>query len=145
MTKVPPMVRRRDAAQATLARFGDVPLKLGKNDCVRMGAFALRQMGHRPQLGRAGSYSTPIGAVRALKRAGYASLADALDGLGLARIAPAAALPADILLLASEGPLDGAIAVVLGNGRALAYHQHAEGAVVVHPVDVVSAWRVPPK
>ena len=135
------MIRRQQAAQATVDRFLDQPYELGKNDCVRLAAFALRKMGRRPQLGRAGSYSSTTGAVRALRRAGFATLAEAMDALGLDRIAPAAALPCDILLVPAEGPFDGALHVAVGNGRTISYHQDAIGATILQPIQYLAAWR----
>lgn len=135
------MIRRQQAAQATVDRFKGQPWQLGKNDCVRMAAFALRKMGHRPKLGKAGTYTTGAGALRALKRAGFNSLAEALDALGLARIPPAAALPGDIIMIPGEAPLDGALTVAVGNGRVLGYHEDATGAEVLHPVAFIAAWR----
>jgi hypothetical protein len=135
------MIRRQQAAQAAVDRFKGQPWELGKNDCVRMAAFVLRKMGHRPQLGKAGSYKTGAGALLALKRAGYDTLADALDGLGLERIAPAAARVADIVMIPGEAPLDGALTVAVGNGRVLGFHEDAEGAEILQPVDFLGAWR----
>lgn len=135
------MLSRRDAAQATLDRFKGEAMRYGKNDCVRMAAFVLRKRGHRPQLGKAGTYSNAIGAQRALKRAGFDTLADALDALGLERIPPAAALPADIIMVPGEGSFGGALQVVVGNGRTLGYHQDLDGAEILMPVEFVAAWR----
>lgn len=137
------MVRRVDAAQATLDRFKDKPFAFGMNDCVRLVAFHLRKMGYSPSLAKAGTYKTAISARAALKRAGYDSLGAALDALGLPRIPPAAALVGDIVSL-DAGDVFGALAVSVGNGRICGYHEDAEGAVVVQPVSVVSAWRVLP-
>lgn len=138
------LVCRRDAAQATLDRFGDQPFTWGKRDCCRMVAFHLKLLGYRPQLAKGGTYSSLLGATRALARAGVESLAAALDALSLPRIAPAAAIVGDIIAIPSEGPLD-ALAVALGNGRALAYHQDLPNAVVVQPLEMVAAWRVDPR
>jgi hypothetical protein len=136
------MVRRQKAAQATVNRFKGAPFAYGRNDCVRMAVFVLRQMGHRPHLGRAGTYSSARGAVRALKRAGFASLAEAMDGQHLARIAPAAALPGDLVMIPAEAPFDGALTVAVGNGRVLGYHQDLDGADILQPVQYLAAWRL---
>lgn len=135
------MIRRQQAAQATVDRFKGAPWQLGKNDCVRVAAFVLRKMGHRPQLGKAGSYKTGAGALRALRRAGHASLADALDALGLERIPPAAALPADIVMIPGEAPLDGALTVAVGNGRVLGFHEDEGAATILQPTEYLAAWR----
>lgn len=126
---------------ATIARFQHQPFKLGKNDCVRMAAYVLRKRGYRPQLGKAGTYTTLVGAKRALKRAGFDTIAEALDALGLTRIAPAAALPCDIIMVPGEGPLDGALHVAVGNGRTLAYHADIDGADILQPIEFIAAWR----
>ena len=135
------MLRRVAAAQATLDRFKARPFRFGTNDCARMVAFHLKKLGVPVRLAKAGSYRSILGATRALRALGYASLGEALDGHGLSRIAPAAAIVGDIVELPGEPPF-GALAVVMGNGRALAYHQDAAGAVVVQPTAYVAAWRV---
>lgn len=136
-----PMVRRVDAVQATIDRFRDKPLKLGTDDCVRMAAFALRKQGVKASLLKAGSYSSETGARRAMKRLGYETLADALDALGLPRIAPAACLPGDILSLRAADGDDLALAVAVGNGRALGFWEAAGVCTVFQPLAYHAAWR----
>ena len=136
------MIRRQQAAQAAVDRFKGQPWQLGKNDCVRMAAFVLRKMGHRPQLGKAGTYSTGAGALRALKRAGFDTLAEALDALGLERIPPAAARVADIVMIPAGEPFDGALTIAVGNGRVLGFHENSSAAEVLQPVEVIAAWRL---
>jgi hypothetical protein len=109
---------RRDVAQATLDAFFGKPLAWGKTDCARLGAFTLKGLGYKPALARGGFYSSPKGAWRALKRAGFDSLTAAIDALALPRIPPAAALPADLIVLPGEDGWD-AVHVAVGNGRAL--------------------------
>ena len=137
------IVRRRDAAQATLDRFRDRPFRFGRYDCVRLAAFHLRQLGHRPQLARAGSYASALAARRALERAGHRSVAEAVDAL-LPRIAPATALVGDIVQMDAEDDLGG-LAVLLGGGRAIGYHQDLVGAGVLQPVAIAIAWRADPR
>jgi hypothetical protein len=136
------LLRRQQAVQAAVDRFKGQPLAYGKNDCVRLAAFVLRKMGHRPQLAKAGSYSTALGAARALQHAGFEDLAAAVDALGLPRIAPAAAWVADLVLLPAEGPFGGALSVAVGNGRVLGYHEDVDGADILQPVQYLAAWRV---
>ncbi|WP_309091710.1 DUF6950 family protein [Phenylobacterium sp.] len=134
------MVRRVAAVEATIARFKDKPLKLGTDDCVRMAAFALRKQGVKASLLKAGSYSSEVGARRVMKRLGYETLADALDGLGLPDIAPAMALPGDILSLRSvEGDI--ALTMAVGNGRVLGFWEAAGVCTVFQPVEYHRAWR----
>src|SRR3546814_12556028 len=92
---VPVMEARRRATQATADRFRDQPFTWGKNDCVRMVAFHLRKLGYRPKLAKAGSYSSALGAKRALARAGFETTGQALDALGIERIATAVAMLGD--------------------------------------------------
>jgi len=140
---IPPLQRRRDAAQATLDRFKDQPFAFGKNDCVRLVAFHLRKLGYRPQLAKAGTYRTALSARRALERAGFGSLAEALDAIGLERIAPAAVIVGDVVQCEGDDEL-GALAVYVGNGRILGYSEDAAGAVVMQSLKIDLAWRAPP-
>ncbi|SFS42172.1 DUF6950 family protein [Brevundimonas viscosa] len=136
-----PMIRRVEAVQATIDRFRDKPLKLGTDDCVRMAAFALRKQGVRASLLKAGSYSSEAGARRVMKRLGYETLAEAVDALGLPRIAPAMALPGDILTLPAADGSDLALAVAVGNGRVLGFWEAAGVCTVFQPLRYDAAWR----
>ena len=98
-------------------------------------------MGGRVRIAKAGSYSTALGARRALGRLGVKSLPELIDAHGLLRIAPAAALPGDLLELQSD-EATGAVCVVLGNGRVLGWHAAVPEAEVLQPYAVLSAWRV---
>ena len=141
MKSQPVMVRRVTAAQATLDHWQGVPFQWGKADCVRMAVFHLKQLGHKVTLAKAGAYSSALGAKRALVRSGYADLPGAMDAHGFARIPPAAALAGDVLLLPGEDGF-GALAIALGNGRALCWHPDADGAVVCQPLEYQAAWSV---
>jgi hypothetical protein len=136
------MIKRQQVAQAAVDRFKGEPLIFGKNDCARMAAFVLRKFGHSPKMARAGTYSNAIGAVRALQRSGHASLEAWIDSLGLERIAPAAALPGDLVLLPAAEPFGGGLTIAVGNGRVLGYHDDLDAAEVLHPVVYVTAWRL---
>lgn len=141
MKQQPIMTRRVAAAQATLDRFQGRPFAFGKDDCARMVLFHLRQIGLKPRIAKAGSYSTLLGARRALARAGFATLAEAVDAQGLLRIPPAAAVVGDLLMMPGVDDF-GALAVALGNGRVIAWHEDAAGACVCQPVAFVTAWSV---
>lgn len=143
MNGQPVMVARAAAAQKTLDKFKDEPLRYGVRDCVRMAATHLRLLGYKVRLPSSGSYRSPRSGLKALKARGFASLADALDGIGLPRIAPAAAIVGDIIQMPGDQDI-GALAIAMGNGRALAYHEEAVGAVVVEPLEVIAAWRADP-
>jgi hypothetical protein len=138
------MIRRRDAAQATLDAFADKPFQWGTRDCSRLVAFHLRKLGYKVRLPASGSYRSLHGALKALKATGHATLGDALDALGLERIAPAAALVGDVMEWPSENDL-AALGVALGNGRMVAYHPDAAGATTLQPVELIAAWRAAPR
>lgn len=137
-----PLIQRAAAAQATLDYFTGRPFAWGEADCVRLAAFHLRQMGRTPKgLARAGSYGSEKMARRALLRTGFASLDAAVDGQGLPRIPPAAALVGDLVGLQGEGAWT-SLTVALGNGRVLGFHSGA--ARVLKPVLPIVAWRIEP-
>jgi hypothetical protein len=136
---------RQKAFAATVAYFKDRPLVWGRTDCARIIARHVRHMGYRTKLAKAGSYSSLIGAVRALKRTGFASLPEALDSMGFTRIPPAAALIADILALPGDGDLH-ALQIVAGNGRVWGYHVDSDVPCFIQPtLEVAIAWRVEPR
>jgi hypothetical protein len=140
-----PLITRRDAAQATLDTWSSRPMKLGEADCVRMTAAHLRLLGYKVKLPPAGSYRTINSAVKALHKAGHATIGGALDAMGLERITPAAAIVGDIILMPAEHEL-GALVVVMGNGRVAGWHDdHAAGVVVMQPLEMLAAWRADPR
>ncbi len=141
MKSQPIMVRRVAAAQATLDRFQGRAFAFGKDDCARMAVFHLRKLGLHPRIAKAGSYSSLLGARRALARSGFTSLAEAVDSHGLIRIAPAAAVVGDLLMLPGVEDF-GALTIAMGNGRVLGWHEDAPGAAVLQPIDFVTAWSV---
>ena len=145
MTDLPPLMRRMRAAESAIARFSDKPFAWGEFDCLRLAAFTLREMGHAPPLRQAGQYRTLIGAHRALKRTGFATLHAWIDAWGLQRIRPAMALPADILALPSEIETMPALGVVLPNGRVLAYAPElgcAAPVTLLAHIHPIAAWSV---
>lgn len=139
----PIMVRRVAAAQWTLDTFRRRKFKLGTADCVRMTAGHLRKLGYKVKLPAAGSYSSAVTAMRRLQERGFTDLPQALEAHGLVPIPPAAAIVGDVLQLEADHPL-GALAIALGNGRVVGYHQDTPGAEVLQPVAIERAWRAMP-
>lgn len=140
------MRQRASAAQATLDRFGGKRFQWGKHDCVRMAIFHLRKMGHKPPTVGAAGYRSALGARRALTRAGFDSLAAALDGMALARIPMAAAVAGDIGQLPSDPEQDsaglGALVICVGNGRWIGFVPEVDHqCVVFEPLQAGVAWR----
>jgi hypothetical protein len=135
------MVRRVTAAQATLDEFLGKPFQWGHNDCARMIAAHLRRLGYKVRVPSKGSYGTPKSALKALRARGFESMMDAIDAVGLERIAPAEAVAGDIVCGESGDPF-GALGVKLSNGRLLGYHEHVTGAAVLQEINLAIAWRV---
>lgn len=142
------LIRRRNAAQAVFDRFNGEAFAWGRVDCVRLGAATLRAMGRKVSLAKGGSYTTATGALRALKRAGFDSLEAAVDGQQLLRIAPAQALPCDLIGLpgaehAGQSLL--ALCVALGGGRVLGVRDGVEMGLLQPSAEGLAhaiAWRV---
>lgn len=132
--------RRVTGAQAVLFDWIGQPFKWGERDCARLAHAALEARGRTSELAGAARYTSAAGSVRALRRLGYDDLPAALDGQGLQRIAPASALPLDIVALPSEGDMP-SLTVALGGGRVLCFHPESASAVVFQPRQYVAAWR----
>lgn len=132
---------RAAAASAVLARYRGRPLEWGRVDCVRLLALTLREMKQPVSLAKAGSYYSAAGALKALKRTGHDSLEAAIDAHGLIRISPAAARVADVLAVPGDGVLS-ALWIVLGNGKALGWHEDSElcSVIALQPGAAITAW-----
>lgn len=136
-----PFQKRVAAAARTKAAFEGKKFQFGKHDC---GQMVRRHLIHMKTplkaAAKAGTYHSLKGACAALKRIGYGSLIELMDD-NFERIPPASAWPGDVIAMPGlEGP--GALAVALGGGRVLGYHEDAAGAVVLQPNEYVAAWRV---
>lgn len=136
------LVRRKAAVDATKARFEGKAFAFGSVDCAKVAAFHLKQMGHKVRLSKAGQYKTLIGAKGALKRLGYDTLPDAMDGHGFARIAPAATWMGDIVTFASGHEI-GALGIVVGNGNMMCFHESFDQPVIMSMGQIDAAWRIP--
>lgn len=137
-----PMLLRQQAVEACLARFHGQPYRPGSADCARLAEAAMTAQGVKVWILKGLRWSTEAGALRALRRTGCASLLEAMDATGLERIAPARALPGDILALPSEPgcPFGCGLALALNNGRIFGFFE-GEG-MVLEPLAVTAAWRV---
>lgn len=138
--------RRARAVRATRDHWAGRPFDWKRTDCARVAIRHLREMGHKPGplLSKAGPYGSALGAKRALARAGFDRLSDAVAALGMIEIAPAMTQPGDLMI--SEGT-DGfeAVMIVVGNGVVLGFPE--DGAVDLQPIRLtvgahVRAWRL---
>ena len=134
---------RVQAAQHLLDEWRGRSFAWGTADCLHLFADVMAIRGRPVDLGTS-KYTTLIGGVRLLKARGHASLEAAIDAQGLERIAPAAALPCDLVALKSETHMP-ALTVCLGNGRVLGFWSPgapvAHTAQVLQPKAFVTAWR----
>lgn len=136
-----PMDRRLVAAQGCIDRFAGKPYDpAAHRDCAYMVRHALHLLGRRVGNGKLPTYASDAAGIKALRKMGHANLIEAVDALGLVRIPPLAALPADIIALPSDHPM-GALSIAVGNGRLLAYLDGERGAVVIEPKAMICAWR----
>lgn len=139
--RVHPLVKRQRAVEATQARFQGKAFAWGAVDCAKMVAFHLKRLGHKVTLSKAGAYKTAASAQAALRRLGYATLPDAMDGYGFERIAPASALIGDVVSFASDHAI-GALGIVVGNGNMMAFHEAHSVPVIMSMNQIDTAWRV---
>ncbi len=139
------LVSRIVAAQATIDRFLDQEFQWGANDCAHLAAFAIRSLGHADPLAKIDSYGTRRNALKAMRRAGIENIPDHLERLGFAPIAPATALPGDIVGIPAEQDDEAkgwvALGVAIGQDRVLGF---ANGRCGWAPTNVATrAWRIP--
>ena len=137
MPKLPDLIRRQRALEKTLAKYRGKARDWKAVDCVRMLRSHLIAMGHK-KVPKLPNYNSAIGAKRALKDAGFGSIAEMLDSI-LPRIAPAMALPGDVLLVRGDEGFD-AVTLSLGQ-KAFGWHEEAEGPVVLVLHEIEGAWR----
>lgn len=134
-------IHRRDATQKTLNEWKDKPFKWGKVDCARMLVSHLRRFGYHPKISKAGEWKSPLSAKAALKRLGFADMAEAITGQGLEEIIPAFAIVGDVALIEADHEL-GAVCVCVGPNQWLSLHEDAEGFTIVQIHEFIKAWRV---
>jgi hypothetical protein len=141
-----PIVVRSQAAQGCIDRFSGKPMAWGKVDCARIVAHNLRGLGIGTSLVKGLTYSTEIGAVRALRSLGCKGMGDAMDAIDRAfRIPPAMATIGDVIGMACEGELwDMALVVAVGNGRVLGIKDGVCGILQPDMNHALAAWRCNP-
>jgi hypothetical protein len=137
MKSRPDLLRRQAAIDKTVKKYRGRPFDWSTRDCVSMLRSHLVAMGHRkvPKLPK---YSDARGALRALRDAGFEDVPALLDSL-LPRIAPATALPGDIIVVQGSDSLD-AVHISLGF-KAFGWHEDSEGAAVLIDREIKGAWR----
>jgi len=141
------LIDRVAATQTTIDTYHERPFVWGSGDCAHLAADHLAALQIETRLSEAASYSTEIGAKRALRKLGAASMEDLADALGFDRIAPASAIVGDLVGFPGgrEGAEWTAIGVHVGGERIMGFADpDGSGArCEFGPVSVCTvAWRV---
>lgn len=137
-----PLEIRHAAIEATMARFRGRPFAWGKVDCAKVAAFHLKKMGFKISISKAGSYSSALGAQRAIVRMGYDTIPELLDGLGLTRIPYSRLLLGDLVVADGHDGI-AAIGIYASNGHVLGFHEdHLDQGLVAVDLKPDFAWSV---
>ena len=132
---------RQRAVRACAERFVGKPFRWGVADCVVLARHDLHQLKIRTPMLKGVTWRSELGAVKALKKSGFADLIEAVDALGFARIPPAGAWAGDLVAVpCEEGPWGAALTVAMGDGSLIGF----QGGVgdFLRPAAFVCAWRV---
>lgn len=122
----------------------------GRADCVHLARWILRAQGRAVPMLKLGGYRTEAGAVRALRRTGFASLAEAFGAAmraqGVETIPAASTLPGDVVAMVGAEPWGASLCVALGQGWLLGVV--GDRFTVFQPAAradaFVGAWRIDP-
>lgn len=142
-----PFIARVEAAQSTIDQFLGKPFEWGKTDCAQLAAHCLKALGYADPLQSVGEYWDYRSAKKAMKRAGITTFAQHFEqALGLEPIAPAMALPGDIVAFPGEHPdtFDAALGVAIGQGRVIGFGANHVGDYAPDHI-CVAAWRALPQ
>lgn len=122
-----PLLIRRDATRATIAKFENLSFEWYVADCARLASHQLLQLGHKPVFSRFGKYSTDQGALKQLKRQGFNDTLDWMNSIkSIVQIPPAYALEGDIIGMPGlEGNMT-ALGVYLTGRLMFGYHPEEE-------------------
>ena len=137
---VPEAVRRKQATEATVARYRAKPFSWAQGrTCVHLARQHLRNMGRTvPTLPR---FRSALAAKRALEAGGWSDVCQMLDSF-LPRIPPAAMALGDIAALPGEGGLHG-IVIDVGPRRVFGWAEGEETPKMLEPdvTKIIGAWR----
>lgn len=136
------LLRRHAAVEACIERFAYKPVVPGVRDCAKLAAMSMHKMGRSAKLLNASRHKTFAGALKYIRKAGFANLVELMDATGLEPIAPAAALPGDIIALPSGCEFGCSLSVAIDNGRVLFLNPQTGLIEPGQPLIFVKAWRV---
>lgn len=129
------LLERMRATQKTVDRFKGKVMQWGRYDCAQLVIAHTRHAGRKIKLP---PYEDRLGAARALKQMGFATLAEGMDAL-FTRIDPARAIMGDFVEMPG-GEGFSALTVVVGNGRVLGFHEDIPHADILQPLLISGAW-----
>ena len=135
------LVQRAAATEKTMQRYRHRPFDWATGGtCLHLARAQMKNMGHRPPA--IPKFSTAMGAQRAMKAAGFATLADLFDSL-LTRIAPASMLVGDLAIVRGEDDLD-SVVISAGAGNLLGWHgaDMSQLQNIAEINDFIGAWRL---
>lgn len=141
----PELLRRKDATEATLARYRGKAFDWSKGvTCVHLARCQLRKMGHTPPA--MPRFRSAFAARQAMAERGWSTVAEMLDSvLGeAARIAPARMLLGDLAVAPSDEGGMGSIMVCAGRSKLMGWREDAPELVMLDiSLDELDAvWRL---
>lgn len=132
-------IHRKQAADAVIEKYINQELKLGKLDCVNMAQTVCDALNIKTVLTDVETnYKTELGAAKFLKKQGFENLADAVDACGFERIAPAYAMPSDILAVENEAIGGYSLMVAISNGQAIGFVE-VNGKIIANTCNILEA------
>jgi hypothetical protein len=134
---VPDLVRIMKATQKTVDRFKGRTFEEGRVDCIQLANGHAGHMGKRVKIPEYGDLES---AARTLRQMGFRTLGEALDA-NFRRIDPHQAMMGDLIEMPGGNGFS-SIAVAVGNGRVLGFHEDIPHCDILQPVLVSGAWRI---
>lgn len=137
----PEMIRRKEATEATLARYRGKAFDWSKGiTCVHLARCQLRKMGHKPP--SMPRFRSAFAARQAMTERGWNTVAEMLDSM-LPRIAPARMLLGDLAVAASEDGM-GSIMICAGPHKLMGWREDAEELIMLDVTldQLEAAWRL---
>jgi hypothetical protein len=131
------LIERMEATQKTVDRFKGREFKFGQFDCVQLAIGHSRHAGRKIKIPK---YGDLMSGTRALRQVGFETLGAAMDRY-FPRIEPARMLLGDFVEMPG---MDGfsSLAIAVGNGRVLGFHESIPHADILQPILISGAWSI---
>jgi hypothetical protein len=131
------LIERVQATQKTVDAFKGKQFCEGKFDCIQLVLCHARHCGKRIKIPKYGDWES---AGRVLRQLGFRTLGEAMDH-HFERIKPVRAMAGDLIEMPGTNGFS-ALAVAVGNGRVIGFHEEVPHADILQPVIISGAWRV---